>query len=75
MECSGSNLHFHGVMAQFVAILRRSGPAKAYAGGEPPLRSEPFSSDQMKRYGKTLADSHAESGTRFGPASGAVGGK
>jgi hypothetical protein len=29
-----------------------------YAGGEPPLRSELFSSEQMKQHGKTLAGSH-----------------
>ena len=28
------------------------------ASGEPPLRSELFSSDQMMRHGKALADSH-----------------
>jgi len=40
------------------ASLRVSGPAKKYAGDEPPLRSELFSSEQMKQHGKTLAGSH-----------------
>jgi cyclic beta-1,2-glucan synthetase len=38
--------------------LRGGGPAKMYAGDQPPLRSELFSSEQMKRHGKTLAGSH-----------------
>ena len=29
-----------------------------YAGDEPPLRSELFSSDRMEAHGKTLAGSH-----------------
>src|SRR3989442_5827439 len=33
-------------------------PARKYAGGEPPLRSELFSADQMKEHGKALAGSH-----------------
>ena len=44
------------------ASLRGSGSAKMYAGDEPPLRSELFSSEQMKLHGKTLADYH-----RLGP--------
>ena len=40
------------------ATLRGSGSAKMYAGDEPPLRSELFSSEQMKQHGKTLAGSH-----------------
>jgi cyclic beta-1,2-glucan synthetase len=36
----------------------RSGQAQKCAGDEPPLRSEPFSSDQMMRHGKALADAH-----------------
>lgn len=32
--------------------------AKKFASGEPPLRSELFSADQMEQHGKTLADSH-----------------
>ena len=40
------------------ASLRGKGSAKKYSGDEPPLRSELFSSDQMKLHGKTLATSH-----------------
>ena len=32
--------------------------AEQYAGGEPPLRSELFSADQMEQHGKTLAGLH-----------------
>ena len=42
--------------------LRASFPendlAEKYAGGEPPLRSELFSADQMEQHGKTLAGQH-----------------
>jgi cyclic beta-1,2-glucan synthetase len=38
--------------------LRGNGVAQKFAGTEPPLRSELFSSDQMKAHGKALADSH-----------------
>ena len=38
------------------ARLGRTGLAQEFAGDEPPLRSELFSSDQMKRHGKALAD-------------------
>ncbi|MGB7631776.1 MAG: hypothetical protein WBM29_11940, partial [Candidatus Deferrimicrobium sp.] len=44
------------------ARLRGSGSANRYAGDEPPLRSELFSSEQMKEHGETLAGSH-----RLGP--------
>jgi hypothetical protein len=40
------------------ASLRGSGSAKMYAGDEAPLRSELFSSEQMKQHGKTLAGLH-----------------
>jgi cellobiose phosphorylase len=33
--------------------------AKKFASGEPPLRSELFSADQMELHGKTLANSHS----------------
>lgn len=33
--------------------------AQKYAGGEPPFRSELFSTDQMEQYGKVLARQHA----------------
>lgn len=38
--------------------LRGNGLAQKFAAAEPPLRSELFSSDQMKEHGKALADSH-----------------
>ena len=47
-----------GVLPYLRATLRRDGLAKKFAGDEPPLRSELFSSEQMKRHGKTLAGSH-----------------
>ncbi len=47
----GTLLHLRG-------RLRGDGLAQQYAGDEPPLRSELFSSDQMKQHGKTLAGSH-----------------
>jgi cyclic beta-1,2-glucan synthetase len=36
----------------------RSDPGRNYSGDELPLRSELFSTDQMKAHGKALADSH-----------------
>jgi len=38
--------------------LRGNISAQKFAGTEPPLRSELFSSDQMKQHGKVLAGSH-----------------
>ena len=38
--------------------LRRNDLGQKYAGAESPLRSELFSSDQMKQHGKTLAGLH-----------------
>ncbi|HEU5361666.1 MAG TPA: hypothetical protein VFU42_10975, partial [Candidatus Deferrimicrobiaceae bacterium] len=40
------------------ARLRGNGLAKKFAVDEPPLRSELFSREQMKKHGKTLAGSH-----------------
>jgi cyclic beta-1,2-glucan synthetase len=40
------------------ARLRRRGLAQRCLGNEPPLRSELFSSEQMKQHGKVLAGSH-----------------
>jgi len=40
------------------ARLRGNDLAREFAGTEPPLRSELFSSDQMKQHGKALAESH-----------------
>ena len=47
-----------GTLLHSMARLRGNGFAQKYAADEPPLRSELFSSDQMKEHGKTLADSH-----------------
>jgi cyclic beta-1,2-glucan synthetase len=38
--------------------LCRSNPVQKYASDEPPLRSELFSTDQMKQHGKILAGMH-----------------
>src|SRR4051812_33257817 len=46
------------ILRNFKDRLHRNEPLRKYAGAEPPLRSELFSADQMKEYGKTLADSH-----------------
>ena len=43
---------------QLSASLRGNGLPKKYSGDEPPLRSELFSTDQMKLHGQTLAASH-----------------
>ena len=40
------------------ARFRGNGLSQELAGTEPPLRSDLFSSDQMKQHGKALADSH-----------------
>ena len=40
------------------ARLRGNGLAQKFAAAEPPLRSELFSSKQMMRHGKALADYH-----------------
>jgi cyclic beta-1,2-glucan synthetase len=45
-------------LLHLMAHLRGNGLAHKYAGDEPPLRSELFSSDQMQQHGKTLAGSH-----------------
>ena len=47
-----------GTLLHLMARLRGNGFAQKYAADEPPLRSELFSSDQMKQHGKALADSH-----------------
>ena len=39
--------------------LRKDGLAEKRVGDEPPLRSELFSSEQMRQHGKALAGSHA----------------
>jgi len=48
----------------FRARVGSTGLAQEYVGDEPPLRSELFSSDQMRRHGKALADSHRLSSGR-----------
>jgi len=53
-----SNKTIRGTLLHLWASLRGNGPAQKYAGDEPPLRSELFSSDQMEQHGKTLAGSH-----------------
>ena len=45
---------FSGILTHFMAYFRRNGRAQKYAGDEPPLRSELFSRDQMKRHGKDM---------------------
>ena len=62
MKVSGKSIL--GILPHLRANLRGSGLAKKFAGDEPPLRSELFSSDQMKLHGKTLAGSH-----KLGPRS------
>ena len=56
MKASGKSIIAN--LRHMVGGLRGSGSAKMYAGDEPPLRSELFSSEQMKQHGKTLAGSH-----------------
>ena len=48
------------------ARLRGYGASQRYAGDEPPLRAELFSSDQMEHHGKALAGAHRV-GVRGGP--------
>jgi cellobiose phosphorylase len=53
-----SNKINFGSLLHFRAIFPENDLAKKYAGGEPPLRSELFSADQMELHGKTLAGLH-----------------
>jgi len=53
-----------GNLFRLKTSLGENGLARRFAGGEPPLRSELFSSDQMERHGKTLAGSHRLSSER-----------
>ena len=53
-----SSKTIRGTLLHLRARLRGNGLAQKYAGDEPPLRSELFSSDQMEQHGKTLAGSH-----------------
>jgi hypothetical protein len=47
-----------GALRHWGAHLRGNGAARKYSGEELPLRSELFSSDQMKQHGENLANSH-----------------
>ena len=47
-----------GSLLHFRASFPENDLAEKYAGGEPPLRSELFSADQMEQHGKTLAGLH-----------------
>ena len=53
-----SNEIIRTTLLRLRARLRGNRLAQKYTGDEPPLRSELFSSDQMKQHGKALADSH-----------------
>ena len=52
-----SKIHL-GSLLDFRASFPENDLAEKYAGGEPPLRSELFSGDQMELHGKTLAGLH-----------------
>ena len=56
MRVSGKRIL--GTLLHLGARLGKMGLAQEFAGDEPPLRSELFSSDQMKRHGLELANSH-----------------
>ena len=47
-----------GSLSHLWASLRGTDLAQKYAVSEPPLRSELFSSEQMKQHGRALAESH-----------------
>jgi cyclic beta-1,2-glucan synthetase len=53
-----SGIPILGNLLHLGAHLRGNAFAKKFADDEPPLRSELFSSDQIKQHGKTLAGSH-----------------
>ena len=59
-----SNETFQKIWTYFMVLFRKNGLAREVAGDEPPLRAELFSSDQMKRHAKALADSHKLSSGR-----------
>lgn len=52
-------------MSHFFANLRQKSSSTKYFEEEQPLRSELFSSDQMKKYGQTLAGAHKLSRRRL----------
>jgi cyclic beta-1,2-glucan synthetase len=47
-----------GSLLHFRTSFPENDLAEQYAGGDPPLRSELFSADQMEQHGKTLAALH-----------------
>ena len=51
-------------LLDFSTHLGRAGQTRQNASDEPPLRAELFSSEQMKKHGKALADSHKLSSGR-----------
>jgi cyclic beta-1,2-glucan synthetase len=51
-------------LRHLMAHLGKTSLRQKYAGDEPPLRSELFSSDQMYLHGKVLADAHKLSSGR-----------
>jgi cyclic beta-1,2-glucan synthetase len=53
----GSKISF-GSLLQLRSSFPENDLAEKYAGGEPPLRSELFSAEQMQQHGKTLASLH-----------------
>ncbi len=53
-----SNKTIPGFLSHWWASLRGTDLAQKYASCELPLRSELFSSEQMKQHGRALADSH-----------------
>src|SRR3989338_8742891 len=53
-----SSKTIHETLLHLMARLRGNGLAQQYAGDEPPLRSELFSSDQMEQRATPLAGSH-----------------
>ena len=56
MKVSGKTIL--DILLHLKARLHGNSLAQQYAGDEPPLRAELFSSDQMEQHGKTLAGSH-----------------
>ena len=45
-------------LSRLKAQLNENSLIKKFANGEPPLRSELFSADQMEQHGKILASTH-----------------
>ncbi|MFN0315086.1 MAG: cyclic beta 1-2 glucan synthetase, partial [Burkholderiales bacterium] len=53
-----SSNNLRATLIDLWARLRANAREQKYAGGEPPLRSELFSADQMKQHGRVLASRH-----------------